>query len=412
MSVSLESGATFANLGATNNALKDQQSIITLNVMEDIIAESPWANVFEGGTVAPHEGETITTQMPGRPILNKNMTRPEFTAKTSLCNTVGSQAAFGSEQYTATLAGDRGSSPWFCIHENFHKLDRELSAHVNGLKKMLKEYMEADARNNLLTNSGHKYVANTSLGMSERITGDEYSVAVNFAGLMPNARITIREVVRVMIELQQNSRLTPFMSPSSGTNVRLVGSAELGEALRNETTNLSETTSLVEGGDSDTVAGFKKYKWKWRYRGIEFGEDNVPLRFNSVDGNGFPQFIAPYEVKIGNEGEHWVTNSEWKTAAFEVAFLVWKGTFKRLVPENFVRDTSGVVWPELAASAMAELIWSNIQDNTLNAYGDRGRFLWQILRAWQPDMPWACCPMLTKRCQPSDGLTACSSVSD
>jgi hypothetical protein len=100
------------------------------------------------------------------------------------------------------------------------------------------------------------------------------------------------------------------------------------------------------------------------------------------------------------------------SAGYEVAFLIWRNSFKRLVPESFLTDGSGTKWPELANSAMGELIWSNIPDNCLNAYGDRGRFLYQIIRAWQPDLPWAVVPMIYRRCDPTDGLTACTTATD
>jgi hypothetical protein len=276
---------------------------------------------------------------------------------------------------------------------------------------MIKELMEADARNNLHVNSGWKYVASTALQPNARLTGGEFEIATEYAGGLPNAGLTIREVLRVMIRVQQNARLTCYRT-AGGAAVRLIGSAELGENLRNETTNHSEQSSLVEGGDEESVNGFKKYKWDWRYRQIQFGIDPVPLRFNQVDGNGFPILITPYENKIGDTGEHAVVNSEWDSAGYEVAFLVWNNTFKRLVPESFLTDGAGTRWPELANSAMGQLLWSNVQDNGLNAYGDRGRFLYQIIRAWQPDLPWAAVPMIYRRCDPTDGLTACSSLSE
>lgn len=396
---------------ALNSGLKDQASLIRLQIMEDCQAESPWMNLFESGTVAPHEGETIITQMAGRPLINQNLTQPEFTVKSALCNMVGPMAAFGSEQYTALLEGTRGSSPWFCLHDNFNKLDRELEQHIRGLRKMIKELLEADARNNLHVNSGWKYVASTALQPNARLTGGEFEIATDYAGGLPNAGLTIREIIRVMIRVQQNARLTCYRTPGGGA-VRLIGSAELGENLRNETTNYSEQASLVEGSDEESTTQFKKYKWDWKYRQIQFGTDPVPLRFNEVDGDGFPILITPYENKIGNEGEHAVVNSEWDSAGYEVAFLVWRNTFKRLVPESFLTDGSGTKWPELANSAMGELIWSNIMDNCLNSYGDRGRFLYQIIRAWQPDLPWAAVPMIYRRCDPTDGLTACTSLSD
>lgn len=402
--------ACVADFASINSGLTDQASLIRLQVMEEVMLEDPWANLFEGGTVSPHEGETITTLLAGRPVLNKNMVAPQFVAKTTLCNTVGEPAQFGSEQYTTQLQGDRGESAWFCIHTNFHKLDRELEQHVVGLKRMVKEYMAADARYNLLVNSGHKYVASTALGPDERITGEEYAITTNFAGLMPNAGITHRELVRIMNYLEETARLTPF-GFGEAAHARFVGSRSLIERLRNETVNHAEQVAFVQGGDAEARAALRRYSWaKYPYRGIMTAVDPVPLRFNSVDGNGFPVLITPYEIKVGDTGEHWVTNSEWKTAAFEVAFLVWKGAFKRLVPENFTRDSGGATWP--AQSVMGELKWHNVIDNLCNKYGDRGQFIWEIIRAWQPVMPWAAVPILTKRCEPTDDLAACSSISD
>lgn len=407
MALTAESGA--GSYPAINSGLKDQASLIRLQIAEEMMMEDPYSASFEGGTVGPHEGETITTQVPGRPVMNQALTVTEVTTKSALCNTQGPRATFGSEQYTALLQGIRFHSPWLCVHDNFNKLERETDAHVTMFKRGIKEWMIADARSNLLVNSGHKYVANVNLTPLGRITGAEYSVAVDFAGPEPDARITHKELVRICKHIQTTARTVQF-GTGAGAHVRFVGSAELIEAMRDEAGLKNETLAFVQGGDAAASKAFRGYSFaKYPYRGIMTAEDPIPLRFNSVDGDGFPILLPPYEPQVGDEGEHWIISDDWINAANEVAFLIWKGSFRRLVPEAFTRDGEAT-WP--AQSIVGETEWLNIRDNDFNVFGDRGQFVSQVIRAWQPVSPWSCMPILTRRCEPTDDLVACNTVSE
>lgn len=398
------------SLGTISDSLRDQASLIRLQIMNEISLGDPYASLYEGGTVAPHEGETITTQLAGRPVMNKSFTAPAFVAKSTLCNLKGEQADFGSEQYTATLEGTRGESQLICVHNNFNKLDRELEQHVNGLKENIKEFVMADHRYNLLLNSGHKYVARSTLGFNQRITGAEYTVATGFVGGLPDATLTWRQLVRLVKELKTRMRITGF-GFGANLHARFIGSAELVENLRNEQTNHAELSTLAQGGDRETIAAFKSFNWEMPYRGISMAEDERPLRFNTVNASGFPVLIEPYEVKVGNAGEHETIQDDWIEAEYEVSFLALGMPFKKLVPEDLTVGGGGARWAPQNVIGTVE--WLMERDMTVNKYGDLGQWIWQVIRAYQPTKPWAVVPILSKRCSPGDDITACTdSVSE
>lgn len=249
---------------------------------------------------------------------------------------------------TDDFAGMRGSSERFTpsdsADERAHKIAK--------LKRDVTEVMIADCRNNAVVNSGFKYVASTALVLdvsnatpprARRLTGEEFTVATDFIGICPNAAMTtaeLRDLVRVICK---NSR-------QEGRPTCVCSAQAKRQFLREDPTI---------GEDFDFI------------------EDETPLRFHGVDERGFPVLINPYSSDSFRS-----VNPEWVSAKNEVMALVWSGSFRRCVPESFIHSQD--VRPQFAIGEMA---WDE----------EGSRLLYQIIRAWQPEKPWACCPILSCR---------------
>jgi hypothetical protein len=256
----------------------------------------------------------------------------------------------GDGSMTYTLQGTRGRSEVFAPMESTVSQERKVAA----FKRSVADLMIADARNNAVVSSGFKYVAAENLigdfagrapEVGCRLTGGEYEIAASFAGPPPDSAITAAELRKIRVKiLRQSNQLGKACC---------VCSEESMDRLRKEDASLHDV--------------------------FEFITDETPLHFNKVDKNGSPDYIVPWV----EEGTMTVPNPDWLSAKNEVMALVWGDSFRRRVPIAFI-EGNPPVQPQFAIGPIA---WSS----------ENNCFLFQIIRAWQPMKPWACCPILTRR---------------
>jgi hypothetical protein len=274
--------------------------------------------------------------------------------------------------------------------------------------------MAADARANLIRNSGQKVLWQTGTGQSlftDMLTGDDMEVTVDFASLgYPNARIPFKALVALNNHVQENCQGIELFGSGAGAHGIFIASSEMIEAHREESGLKTETLALVQGGDAEATAALKRYQFAdYPYRGLRSAVDKRPLRFNLVDGDNFPVFVEPYTEVAADEGSIWKVNPHWKEARYEVSFLVYKGSFRRNVPARYAGE-GDIKFPE--QFAMGELKWFNVASNGCNEFNETGHFNYNIVRNWEPLAPWAVIPILSKRCAPDYGSDACSTSSE
>lgn len=206
------------------------------------------------------------------------------------------------------------------------------------------------------------------------------------------------------------------MWPSDGKaqeHYKVVASADQIELFRQEAGVEKILVALTNGSYKVGEAALSGYSWESApaYRGIAFGIDQTPLRFNTVDGeSGTPNFINPREnvADGGTNTAYSKTSADWLAASFEVGFLVGLNSFKRLVPERYVGEGSFKFSPQLH---MGELEWFYQRDNDCNLWGDFGQHIYQITRAYQPVRPHHIIPFAYRRCKADLGLEACAVTS-
>ncbi len=139
------------------------------------------------------------------------------------------------------------------------------------------------------------------------------------------------------------------------------------------------------------------------------GIDQRPLRASSITpATHFPVFIEPFTSVATTKGNAARVNPSWVSATLEVAFLIGKSSFERLVPERFTGEGSFKFSPQLA---LGELVWHYVIDNDCNQYGDFGWHLYEITRAYRPVRPANVCPILYRRCPQDAGTAICPNTS-
>lgn len=391
-----------------SSGIASQVSILRADSVRYIALNDPYANVIEGGTTPNHMGEQIRTLVTNRQVTNQSLTNPSFNPTIDACGTVGPKSEFGQTVFTTQLETMRGQGPTICLNQSrYAVLDSYRIAEQN-LKDSIKMLNSADIRSQLLNLSGVKAVLkSTATNLGQLLTGGYNQVAVNFLGGLPTSPVSHKFLVALSNYMRDN--LSPeYFGDGAGQFVVFISSSDQTESLRNEAGLKQELLAFVTGNDKGVGDALKRYAFiDYPYRGIKLAIDQQPLRFNTVDGNGFPVLIEPLIRTVTDYGVENATNLVWTEALYEVGFLVSKGTFRRLVPERFVGEGTFKFDPQFV---MGELDWHYVQDNTCNVWGDFGFHKYQFVRAFQPRRPHAVIPVLYKRCAIDLGLGVCSGI--
>ncbi len=390
--------------------IASQVSILRNDTVRYIAINDPYANLVDGGTTPNNMGEQIKTLVTNRMVTNQSLTAPSFSATIEQCGTVGPKAEFGQTLFTTALETLRGQGPTICLNQaRYSVLDSYRIAEQN-LKDAIKSLNAADIRQQLLTLSGVKVVLKadaTSLG--QIMTGGYNQVGVDFLGGVPTSPVSHKFLV-VLSNFMRDNLSPEFFGDGAGAYFVFIGSSDTVETLRNEAGVKADLLALVTGNDKATQDEIKKYAFiDYPYRGIKLAIDQQPLRFNAVDGDGFPILIEPLVRTVTDYGVENATNPDWVNADYEVNFLVSKGTFRRLVPERFVGEASFKFDPQFV---MGEIDWHYQRDNVCNVWGDFGFHIFQFVRAFQARRPHAVIPILSKRCALDLGLASCEGLTD
>ncbi len=390
--------------------IASQVSVLRNETIRYIALNDPFANIVEGGTTPNNMGEQIRTLVTNRMVTNQSLVTPSFSPTIEQCGVVGPKAEFGQTVFTTSLETLRGQGPTICLNQaRYSVLDSYRIAEQN-LKDAIKALNAADIRSQLLTLSGVKVVLKagaTSLG--QILTGGYNQVSVDFLGGVPTSAVSHKFLV-VLANYMRDNLSPEFFGDGAGQNfIGIFGSSQV-EVLRNEAGVKADLLALVTGNEKAAQDEIKKYAFiDYPYRGIKLGIDQQPLRFNSVDGDGFPVLIEPLVRTVTDYGVENATNPDWVNADYEVGFLISKGTFRRLVPERFVGEGSFKFDPQFV---MGELKWHYQPDNICNVWGDFGFHIYQIVRAFQARRPHGIIPILYKRCAEDLGLSSCQTMTD
>lgn len=393
-----------------SEGIASQVSALRNETIRYIALNDPYANLVEGGTTPNNMGEQIRTLVTNRMVTNQSLTTPAFSPTIEQCGTVGPKAEFGQTVFTTQLETMRGQGPTICLNQARYAVIDSYRIAEQNLKDAVKSLNAADIRSQLLDLSGVKVTikaAATNLG--QILTGGYNQVDVAFVGGVPTAPVSHKFLVALSNYMRDN--LSPeFFGEGAGAHFVFIGSSSQIEVLRNEAGVKADLLALVTGNDKGTQDEIKKYAFiDYPYRGIKLAIDQQPLRFDTVNSDGYPNLIEPLVRTVTDYGVENATNPDWVNAQYEVGFLVAKGSFRRLVPERYVGEGSFKFDPQFV---MGELKWHYVQDNVCNVWGDFGFHIYQIVRAFQARRPHTVIPILYKRCAEDLGLSTCTSLTD
>lgn len=376
-------------------ASKDTNRIVG-SIAKSLAVNSAFLNVLEGGTFEA-ASDTVRTITQEQALPGDSLAEPAFTADISSCGLDGTSEGVASLEFTYQLESKRGRGPKVCVKQGRSAFKGSYTAAEDSLSKLITQYVNADIRAQLYKRSGTKFVCKSATAYSSLLTGGEGQISVKFAtNTVPDATLNFKTVHTLARELVEGMQAEKFTDGKFGPHLKFIGSGDVIEQFRNETGVKADAVALTNGGyklGETMIRGFS-FEEAVGYKGIAFGIDDRPLRASAVAADGTVTLVNPVVGVATSKGTAARVNPAWRTAPFEIAFLIAKNSFARETPKQFTGEGSFKFAPQLH---MGELKWHYIEDNNANEWGDFGYHKYQISRAYRPIRPWFVIPILYRR---------------
>ena len=391
--------------------LCEQNPLLTVEVITNVVQNSPWAHLLPSGTVEANIGEEISTLVTGRSAIGKSRVTPKFGDLADVCGETGDESKWGQHKFTTKLEITRGKSEPICVHGARYTVVDSYRTVIAGMKQEILEVYNADVRAQMRDLSGVKAtLVSTDQTVTDSLTGGLWQVAAPWRGVLPSAGLTFKWLKAMLNYARTRLKPLDLFGTGSDQYAILVGSNEIIDALREQAPVNNSLYATTMGSFKDGKSGLWDYLFvDYNFRGLKFAEDETPLRFDALDASDNPDYIEPYteaEIDCGYEDAN---NDLYDNAQYEIAFLVFNSAFRRRTPKAWLGEGDMKFASQLFGG---ELEWVHERDNCKNAWMDFGFFQYQIARAYQAIRPHSIIPIAFKRCQPELGLVDCSDFSD
>lgn len=373
-------------------------------VVRALTLASPYVDVLEGGTMPASMSDQQRVVIQERAVLNQSLVRPTFTADRDMCGQSGVAAEVGSTEYSYQIETNRGKGPLVCIKGMWSAFKTSYSAAEDALKKQLVQLNNADVRIHLAERSGCKLVCQAGVTFSTMFDGDSQRIDTPFPNVgVPTARPTIKLLQYLARFLREDLLVEPWAGKSASEAVlKFMGEQELIDILRDEAGVRDDHRYLAAGSYDIGKITLTRYQWEGPYRGIAYGIDPQPLRFNLLNAQAQPIYLEPEVTVETDNGVGSRVNPAWVRAKFAVGILMGRNSFTKLTPETYTGEGT-FRFPAQSVTGM--LKWENIKDNDNNVWQDFGRHYYQFTRAYAPKRPHAVCTISYAREQVDFGMT-------
>lgn len=374
------------------------------NVVRSLVRKSPYVDVLPGGTLEQGISDTQRVAVQERAVLNQSLVRPTFTLDKDMCGQTGPAAEVGSTEYSYSLETNRGKGPLVCIKGMWSAFKTAYSAAEDSLKKQLIQLNNADVRITLVDRSGCKVVITAGSNFDDMFDGDIQRIDTPFPNTgLPTAQPNIKFLQYLGRFMREDLLVEPFEGRAGEPVMRFIGSQEVIDNLRDDANVREDHRYLAAGSYDIGKMTLTRYTWEGPYRGMTFGVDPQPLRFNVLNSHAQPVYIEPEVAVETDNGVASRPNPAWVRAKYEVGIFMGMDSFRKLTPETYTGEGT-FRFP--AQAVTGEMIWRNIQDNDQNVWNDYGRHYYQFSRAYKPERPHAVCAISYARQLVDFGLTS------
>jgi hypothetical protein len=345
-------------------ATRDTARVIG-SIAKSLAANSPYLNVIGGGTFPSGVSDTVRSVVQMQAAPGDSLALPTFLCDVDMCGQTGHQDLTDTIEFTTKLESFRGRGPNICVKKGYSAFKGSYSMAEDSLKKLITQYVNADVRAQLYLRSASKFTANHNYDFNSLFTGgSETDLGVKFAPLLPTGPMTFKALHYLARYLKETLFADWYTSAGSMPHFRFIGGSDQIEYYRSEVGVQNVMTALTQGGyklgeTALTAYGFEQSP---AYRGIAFGVDQRPLRFNAFDGAGLPVLLNPVTIVTNaSKGTAYAkANPTWLDANYEIGTFIAEGSFERQVPEKYVGEGSFKFAPQLH---MGELEWHYLKDN-------------------------------------------------
>lgn len=394
---------------ASNIASKDSNRLQGA-IAKALAINSPFVNILDGGILPAGISDTVKSVIQEQALSGDSLINPTFSATKDLCGPGSIVDSVATTEYTYALGTNRGRGPKICVKGAYAAFKGSYLMAEDSLKKLLTQRVNADIRYTLVSRSGIKYIALNSgtNTFEDGLSGGEsqIDVAWNSVSSTNVGQLAFKTVHKLARYLHEVTLAEMFNDGTSSQHYKLIGGSDLIESFRAELGVKEVLIAQTTGGFKTGEGALTSYAWEGPYRGIAFGVDQRPLRASAFSG-GTLTYVEPFVSVATTNGNASRVNPAWVAAPFEIALLIGKSSFERLVPERYTGEGSFKFSPQLA---MGELQWHYVIDNDCNQYGDFGWHKYEITRAYRPVRPASVVPILFRRCPYDTGVTACAAT--
>ena len=383
-----------------------------------LAANVPYLSVLPQKTFEAQVSPIHVSVVQGRTVPGTSMVKPNFTTMGNVTS-IGSNAGNSLSgtmawQYVAKIYQD--FSDVIAVNVAYNAFKESLTSQLDSVQQYATELINADVRQEMFYRSGVKAVVSSTTAFYSMISGGPNQIDTAVPSIQSDSRLTFQLLQKFARYLTQDLLAWKFGAGDSA-HLRFIGSADILEYMRNDLgAGVPGTTvSMPIGpmgvsaiaGDSEAKKGYSSYLFKSLYRGIDFGEDQRPMRANFTAVTGYV-FVEPYISASGSTGNIETVNPAWLVAEYEVGFLFARNSFERQVPAKWVGEGK-IKWAQQMFGG--EVIFGAYPDMAQNFFQNYGVLAFQVGRAYRPIYPWFVLPIIYKRCLENDGLAPCSGIS-
>jgi hypothetical protein len=403
---------------AANRWFVSNISALVGTISRSVVVTSPFASILPVGTWTLGLSSVHQTVSQGRAYNpNENLNFPAFEAAIGQCGRPAVTAVqAGKVIYNSTFGIKNIFGGGLCLEDGVDGFKGSIVAATNALRDHITRLIANDVRGNALyTISGTKVVCASGYALSDLVGGGQSDLSVAAplpSGIIPDAELNWTALKAIAQLLRQDLGGGSFLFP--GNNLRFIGGQGIVDRLRTEAhgsfsgTPQHQLIARVQGGDKSAVDELTSYAWEGTTYGIQFGTDQMPLRFD-INADGQIEFVAPDSGVAGggSTGEYAVVSPAYKAAYGEVAFLMSDMTIERQTRPSYTGEDIAKFQDQKLGAELA-FVQSQGCDNPFGNYGE----LWaRIGRAYVPRHPGLVIPILFKRCAEGNLFSTCSGES-
>lgn len=388
----------------TTEFVSEVQGSIARGIEETAYRKTPYLDVIKGGTFPLQMSREVRSVVQEPAVMAASLTKPTFLQDPTTCGVPGNRDQLGTTEYTYSLATYRGLGPEICVKEARYAFMDSFKRGAQALQNGVKQIVSADVRYLFLSRSGLKFTMNGDHTFVQQLKGDYNAIDTDFATFLPNSPMTWKALNRLTNFLEYDMMADRYSSPTGEMFKAIVSNEQL-ELFRNDLDVKEDLRAMTTGRYDVGARSLQGFKFEGPWRGVAFGVDVQPARFNVMGPDGLPSLIDPVISVATTNGVGQRINIDWVNATYEIMFLIAPQSFERQTPEAYSGEDKVKFSPH---NVMGELLWHYQMDNSCNLWGDFGFYKYEITRAYRPTRPHNVIAIAYKRCNQDLGAYECT----